>query len=213
MTLDNFFVNIGNPFPMQFLFSFFFPQNFLFVSLFHEDKPNKNHINYQWRTNKTKNKSKREQNPTNWELTLELLACRKSCDINFKIIADGGRRCIRALHTRLAPAPPCRHRPLIICIVRSSKLSRGRRVIKLINSFRFSSATSALHSEESRVRSKESKQGWTRAKLSEDRRDCSNCMTPCRRWRQFYGGGERRGWKKEKQKLVGANYNNNKLCY
>lgn len=142
---------------------------------------------------RTKKESESIRNTkTNWELTLELLAWRKSCDINFKMIADGGRRCIRALHTRLAPAPPWRHRPLIICMVRSSKLSRGKRVIKLINSFRFSSATSVLHSDERRVRSRESKQGWTRAKLSDDLRDCSNWATPCRRWRQFWNWIEKK---------------------
>lgn len=100
-----------------------------------------------------------EQDNIDKLLTLELLACKNSCDINFSIITAGGNLCIKALQTRLAPAPPWRHRPLKICIVRSSRLSKGRRVIKFINNLRFSSATSVLHSEESKVRNKESKQG------------------------------------------------------
>lgn len=119
-------------------------------------------------------------------LTLELLACKNSWAINLKIIAAGGNLCIRALHTRLAPAPPWRQRPLIICTVRSSRLSKGKRVIKLINSLRFSSATSVLHSDDKRVRNRESKQGWTLARFSDDLKACSNCTTPCKRWRQFY---------------------------
>lgn len=114
-------------------------------------------------------------------LTLELFACRNSCDNNLSTIVAAGNRCIRALHTRLAPAPPWRHRPVIICVVRSSKLSSGKRVMRLISSCVFASATSGLRSEESSVRSKLSKQGCTCASMSELRRASSSFVTPCRR--------------------------------
>lgn len=114
-------------------------------------------------------------------LTLELFACKNSCDSNLSTIDAAGKRCINALHTRLAPAPPWRHRPVIICVVRSSKLSSGKRVMRLISSCFLASATSEFRSEESKVRSKLSKHGCTCANVSELRRASSSWATPCKR--------------------------------
>lgn len=118
-------------------------------------------------------------------LTLELFACKNSCDSNLSTIDAAGKRCINALHTRFAPAPPWRHRPVIICVVRSSKLSSGKRVMRLISSCFLASATSGFRSEESKVRSKLSKHGCTCANVSELRRTSSSWATPCKRWCQL----------------------------
>lgn len=118
-------------------------------------------------------------------LTLELFACKNSWDSNLVTMVAAGRRCIKVLQTPCAPDPPWRQSPFRICIVRSSRLSSGRRVIRLMSRRCLASATSALVSALSNVLRRLSRQDCTNTRCSEERRDSSRSQILCKRWRQF----------------------------
>lgn len=103
-----------------------------------------------------------------FELTLELRAFNTSSDISCNTMLVGGKRCISAFATQLLPGPPWRHSPKIICVVWLSKLSSGKRDIKLIKMRRLSSNTSGCFSADIKVCSNESKCGWMANKFSDD---------------------------------------------
>lgn len=101
-------------------------------------------------------------------LTLELWHLRKSSEMSLITTAVGGKRCINAFATRLLPGPPCLHNPMIICVARSSRLSNGSLEIRFSKIRRLSSRTSGCFSDDSNVRSNDSKCGCTIDKLSVD---------------------------------------------
>lgn len=127
---------------------------------------------------------------TNPQRTFELLACKNSSDSSRWTMAAVGNRCIRALATLLLPGPPCRHKPVMICPTRSSRFSNGRRDIRFTSIRTLSSMMSGLRSDESSVRSSDSRYGWTLARLSEDLSDSSMAQNPWDRIRQSYNEGE-----------------------
>lgn len=101
-------------------------------------------------------------------ITFELCAFRKSSDMSLITTAVGGRRCISAFAMRLLSDPPCLHKPRIICVALSSRLSNGSLDIKFIRIRRLSSTTSGCFSAESNVRSNDSRCGCNSDKFSDD---------------------------------------------
>lgn len=142
-------------------------------------------------------------------LTFELWAFKKSSDISLITTAVGGNRCISAFATRLLPAPPCRHRPIRICVARSSRLSNGSREIKLMRMRRLSSITSGCFSDDNNVRSNDSKCGCTSDRFSVDFSISSMVHIAFERKRQSYT------WKYNRYKLKthGRVYNSFCECF